>query len=475
MKKFVIILLIILSVFIAGCSRKDNEKNAINLLINGDIENYSVITNLNDIASEELSFTQDNEEISLQAYKLSNIIKKINLLNENNWIMLCGSDDICAKIDYANAKLCYITVQDKKLNIKAPQMPKSAGIKDISEITVISKDSDNYGIKLVNENNTTYLSYGNAKLSLYKELSENRMNGNVAYKYGIKAQTKLSSITGDTENIVYLENFHITKSENDSGKLFWENSKLCYQKGNDKYSNIFGIISGTETLTYDSYYEIQNSIDNNEKVMFILPDGFSYEQVQYYKDELTFFNSNYIRACTVNPAISNVSLATLITGKSPFETGITERCIKKPNGEDIFDYALSKGKSVSYTEGIGNLLKTNVNQIYSIPDTNGYTDANVFRNAQQEIAKNKDFIFVHFHGIDDINHEYSPLSNQAKEKIIETENYIKLLTENFHGKIIIVPDHGHIGYVDENNQPKGHHGKFETKDMYVPYYVIQKG
>ncbi|NCA67352.1 MAG: hypothetical protein EOM87_04740, partial [Clostridia bacterium] len=205
---------------------------------------------------------------------------------------------------------------------------------------------------------------------------------------------------------------------------------------------------------------------------FILPDGFSLEQAEYCREYLTILKDGYVTCASVNPAISNVALAAIVTGKSPYLTGITERGVKAPAYQDIFDYALSKDKSVVYIEGNGNLIVTNIAPIYNLPDFDGYTDSNVYNSALTALEGDPDLIFVHFHGIDDVNHEYSPISEKAREKIIEIDGYIQQLVAQFEGVVIIVPDHGAVTYYNEESAPKGKHGIFEKDDMLIPYYII---
>ena len=80
-------------------------------------------------------------------------------------------------------------------------------------------------------------------------------------------------------------------------------------------------------------------------------------------------------------------------------------------------------------------------------------------------------IFAHFHGIDDVNHEFSPLSDRSKQKIIEIEGYIANLIADFDGVVIIVPDHGAVTMTN-GEKTEGKHGVFAPQDMFVPYYVL---
>ena len=99
------------------------------------------------------------------------------------------------------------------------------------------------------------------------------------------------------------------------------------------------------------------------------------------------------------------------------------------------------------------------------------TDMSVYAAAAAARVANPDLLFVHFHGIDDINHGHTPESEEALAKILETEAYIQALMTGFSGRVIVVSDHGQIT-VTEQGIPRGNHGYFAPGDMFVPYYVF---
>lgn len=476
MKKIIVsvsICLIIVALLFGFSACKNNtEADSILLQISGDIEGYSVKFNLNTIDKPQFSYEKDNETIVTNGYLLSEILNNIELLSDTNWILLTATDGVSARVDAESANLIYIVYEEAKLNIKAPSHPRVVGIKNLAEITVIEKESSDIGLKIINEQERTYLSYGNLRLNFFEQTSENRLNDIVAYKHVLKDSYKISDLTNDEKNILFFNNQDIIKTNNDD-VLLWVDGMVAYSINGTIIKGIKGIISGVEYVLFDAYYEMKNALDNDKQVMFILPDGFSLQQVQHYQDELSLFAEGYNISSSVDPAISNVSLASIVTGKSPYDTGITERGIAKPAYADIFDYALSLEKTVSYIEGNGNLIITNVQPDYNMPDVDGYTDSNVFSSAMQAKSESPDLLFVHFHGIDDVNHEYSPISEEAKAKILETEDYIEQLIEGFDGVVIILPDHGALTYYDEEDNAKGHHGFFEKDDMLIPYYVIE--
>lgn len=473
------LLITVLALTFASCKDKDDGR-VVTLRFSGDIEGFVKDVDIYGFHSGSVEFTyeKDGESITERGFTLDKVLENINCLAESNYLLVTGDDSTSAKFDMSTAHLVYVQIRDDgSVDFRAPSHPPVVSIKNIQEITVICKDENIAdGMKLVKTSGRETLSFGSIKLKFFEQRGEVAKFEYKAYKYvQSAASVKLSSVTGESQNIVYFADFDI-KKEGSDGVLIWENGRLKY-KDSKKTGEVFGVVTGTDTLIYDAFFTMKDAIDANKKVMFILPDGLSMQQIEYFADkniDLGLFSEGYRLAASVNPAISNVALATIITGGSPFETGTYERNIRKPDMPDIFDYVLAKNKSAVYIEGNGNLLLTNIEQKLNAAQ-NGYTDFPVYATAKSTLQSGTpDLLFVHFHGIDDVNHEYSPLTDNAKNKILEVEGYIADLIERFDGDmIIIVPDHGHITY-QEDGEDKGKHGVFEKNDMYVPFYVIEK-
>ncbi len=442
-------------------------------VIDGDIKGDSLKVNLNDLPTTDIILTSDNGEVKAAGWELGSVIAEAELLYDNNYLMLTALDGVSALIDAQLTGTIYLYMnEDGNLSAKSLDYPPVCSIKNIAEITVVTKDTALDGYKILSVNETEFISRGNAKLKLFYRVAENRNNENVAYKYMPKADRSVSSFTEIEDNVVYFADYDIYKNA-DLDMLTWENGGLHLKK-NQVSKAVFGFACGTDLMVYDAYEQMKCALDGGEKVMFILPHGFSWQQADYFSEYLnTLDPSNASLALTVNTAISPVALASIVTGETPYITGINfgpdeSRAILKPAVSDIFDYAISIGKTVSYLEGNGNLIITNVEPDYAL------SDAMIFDNAKTAINSDCDLIFVHFHEIDDINHEYGPLSNESKTKILYTESFIEYLIAQFEGTVIIVPDHGHITLYDEEQNAYGKHGLFTNQDMFVPYYVFEE-
>ncbi len=441
--------------------------------IDGDVLGDTIMVDLGRIKPIDFVYQSDDTEIKASGWQLGAVLSKIQFIYDDNYLMLTASDGVSAVIEAELTGTIYLYKNTEGgLSAKSIDYPPVCSIKNIAEITVIAKSPSSGGYKLLSVNSTEYVSRGNAKLRLFDCAAENRLNDNLAYKYLPKVDRSVSSFTGKEDNVVYCTDYDICKSA-DLVSLSWQNGGLALQIDGEQKA-VFGFASGTNLMVYDAYNQMKNILDEGKRVMFILPDGFSLEQANYFSDYLdTLSPSNASTALTVHTAISPVALASIVTGETPYVTKVSfdideSRRILKPAVSDIFDYALSLNKKVSYLEGNGNLIITNVEPTYAL------SDELIFENAKAAINADCDLIFVHFHEIDDINHEYSPLSNESKTKILYIESYIEYLIGQFQGTVIIVPDHGHITLYDESQKAYGKHGLFTNLDMYVPYYVFEE-
>jgi hypothetical protein len=486
-----IIIILTFAVGISACKSNKTNSESIIIIFDGDIENGYQSIDLSKISKIEYSYKEDNEDVKGQGWDLEPILETLKMhSNENYLLITSASDGVSAKID-ANLtdKLYIYQDSDGLICTKGPKYPRCTGIKNISEITVIAKDSSeilnniestpnykskfqsyvNYGIKILTPLKTDLKTFGSAKLNLFSLSAENEMLGNLADKYLINKTLSVDSFTGRSNNIAYLENGDIVLNSDNLG-LSWKQGKL-FLEGKD--SPILGFTTNVTKTILDAYSEMKKSIDNDEKVMLIIPDGFSWIQAQDFEADLDILKASLAKSyvTSTNRAISPVALASILTGKTPFVTKINfaegeSRAVLKPQAEDIFEYATKKDKKVKYIEGSGNLIITSVEPKYSLNDNA------VYQNTKQAITSGDDLIVTHFHEIDDINHEYGANSSEAKSKCIEIDSYIKDLKNQFSGKIIIVPDHGHIPLIDEDNKNYGDHGYFDYQDMYVPYFIF---
>ena len=86
--------------------------------------------------------------------------------------------------------------------------------------------------------------------------------------------------------------------------------------------------------------------------MFILPDGFL-AQATEFEDDLDALKASRGGIRGFDASRTPVALASIVTGETPYVratlTAGESRAVLKPNAPDIFEYAVSQGKSVGYS------------------------------------------------------------------------------------------------------------------------------
>lgn len=244
------------------------------------------------------------------------------------------------------------------------------------------------------------------------------------------------------------------------------------------FNNIAGVmadgpeISITQVYDYARYF-----LGNNERVMIILMDGWGWEMFQYFEHLQPFLSGkNPQPALAAYPPITPVSLATIITGQLPNVHGINSRNDRMINDgvTDIFALASDLGRNVVYIQGHTNPISTSVMPIFSLAVEGSYaTDDVVFENARRNL--DADFLFIHFHGIDDNAHAYGPYAIEVGEKMAQLDGYINYLVDNWGvGYVIIAADHG-LHPVYDNPGRLGDHFKVSHEDMIVPFVQFRVG
>ncbi len=269
-------------------------------------------------------------------------------------------------------------------------------------------------------------------------------------------------VMGEMGEVDYIEDGYF-KRDKDS----------LYYIGKDKeIENIVGVvIDPPETSIKDAYYDMERYLED-EKVLFILLDGFGYHQYEYARENgfLSFLEEFEARkVLSVYKPVTNAGLAAIITGKSPEENGVYSRKQRELNVDSIFKVAKDLNKNIAYIEGNIGILDTEVEPILNLDkNKDGYTDDEVYMSTLKAIEEGKDFVFTHFHGIDDAGHTFGPLADETMERIKLIDSYIQNILSHWDGITIITADHGmHI--IDE----AGDHGDFRHEDLIVPYIIIK--
>jgi len=236
----------------------------------------------------------------------------------------------------------------------------------------------------------------------------------------------------------------------------------------------------------DAFHDALTALENGDRVLVFLLDGWGWEKFQYHREMQPFLSSlNPQPAITVYHPITPVALATVLTGVSPEIHGIHTRADRRMNDGvmDIFAHAARLDRSVAYIQGHSGIIQTSILPILS-PDADGLygSDNEIFENARRNL--DVDFLFIHFHGIDDMGHTYGPYAEEVGVRMALIDEYVQYIVENwswagdelnvwYERTVIITADHG-MRRIYGNPYRLGDHYKFCHEDMIVPYVIFSQ-
>ena len=217
-------------------------------------------------------------------------------------------------------------------------------------------------------------------------------------------------------------------------------------------------------------------------VVMVILDAFGYLDVQKSQQQGLISNllelSKPKMGLSVYPPITNVVTAALITGVEPETNGVDQSGKRSTRTATIFDQLRSKQKQFTVIEGnslyLANLKAEDL--VLSTDDNHsGTNDDEVFQNAINKIRRGMhDFLWVHFHGIDDTGHTYGPWSLEYVQRVQAIDGYIKQIVDACPANtlFLITADHGmHTGSEGQRN---GEHGNLIAEDMFIPLFIYLK-
>jgi len=215
-----------------------------------------------------------------------------------------------------------------------------------------------------------------------------------------------------------------------------------------------------------------------QRAVIILTDGTQYDKLQSMvaSRELPFFASQAKINCgiSVYPPITTSASAALFTGTIPAHNGVYGYGYRSTELTTLIDIITKNDGSVIAVEGAS--LPFNLRNAEIIlsgdRDNNGFSDDNVFMNAM-DVTQNElpDLLYIHFHEIDDMGHEYGENSTEYETALIRVDQYIaQIVAELPEGTLIVIlADHGMHTTADGGN-----HGTLTAADMLIPVTLIQK-
>ena len=225
--------------------------------------------------------------------------------------------------------------------------------------------------------------------------------------------------------------------------------------------------------------EGQSLLDTSaQNVVIILTDGTQYDKLQSMvaAGDLPFFASQDKINCgiSVYPPITTSASAALFTSTIAAYNGVYGYGYRSTELTTLFDIVSENGGSAIAVEGAS--LPFNIRNAEIIlsgdRDNNGYSDDNVYLNAMDVIQNGlPDLLYIHFHEIDDMGHEYGENSTEYESALIRVDKYIAQIVDELpEGTLVVIlADHGMHTTADGGN-----HGTLTAADMIIPVTLIQK-
>ncbi|MFZ5969091.1 MAG: alkaline phosphatase family protein [Bacillota bacterium] len=456
------------------------------LRIVGDIENCITYQNV-DKGMQRYNIQYDNSRI--KAMKLEDMVGKAVPVTQNYDLLLVGEDGLVSRIPGTNLEESYISFSPERgweaINLRHPI---SSNIKRMKEIIVVSNENSwEYGLNIIEQDKNILnitpgqLYFQNMLMHPYFEGKSSKEQDGQIYETSIFTLRKVISIHDVVEDM-QIDKILLMGKDGDygyddgTGFLEWKDHTIdyVYSDGKGRIKNVAGVLINPPTETVmDAYYDALHYLENDEKVMILYLDGFGYHQYEYAMDHgyLPYLGglSKAKKVTTVYQPVTNAGFAAMITGKPPSENGVYSRKQKDLRSTSIFGKVKQQNKEGVLIEGDIGILNTEIPPILcSDRNGNGSTDDEIIEAALDNLQQGHDFIFVHFHGIDDYGHTYGDLAEETMDMIGTTDGYVENLITDWDGKVIITSDHGM-----HPNTDGGGHGSFRYEDLMIPYWVIQ--
>ncbi|MDO4581903.1 MAG: alkaline phosphatase family protein [Bacillota bacterium] len=243
----------------------------------------------------------------------------------------------------------------------------------------------------------------------------------------------------------------------------------CLSVGDDSYDAVIGLLlDPPPAANTDVYAMARERLQAGEQVLILYLDGLGWDTWIYGLEQgltphLAALNAQQAAACW--PSITPVNYAAMVSGQTPAASGVKQRGDRQLNAPTLFEHAAEQGLSAAVIEGAAQILELGVTQeLNPDDDGDGDTDDEVLAAALAAMAEREyDLLFVHFHGIDDVEHQYGPHSDQAYAKLAATDAMAGQLLAAWPGAVIVCSDHG-----QHPTEDGGGHGDFRASDILVP-------
>lgn len=463
------IFLLILAIILVGCSAVSNTSST-KLSIVGDIAD-EIVLSIDNIQTMKI------DDGNYPAISLLEIFENNGLDQQDYRVMFIANDSLTNVIEDAYDEV-FLVEKNNQWHVHSDTFPPTLQLKDLNRLIFMKKQvtaEDGLTLLTTNEDRLfvsagNFLSYNPETLLLLDGISNKGYNQMQAYQQ--KQVLALDKIS-DAKRFLILSNNGDHYYSNENHFLVCNKTSIDLMDDANKVlvSDVNGIIENPPSSSImDVFYDVEYYLQDNQKVMVILVDGFGYHQFEHAKKNniapfLTSFTPKI--ASSVFTPVTNAGMAAILTGQPPRVNGILNRDYREVFGESIFDVADSLNKRAMLLEGNINILNINAEVKLHLDNNNsGSSDDEIFESAL-DLSKDLELMMIHFHGFDDAGHNYGALDPRTMETLDVLDQYIGELVEAWDGVTLLVSDHGM-----HTSEDGGSHGIVTYQDMFVPYIII---
>ena len=194
------------------------------------------------------------------------------------------------------------------------------------------------------------------------------------------------------------------------------------------------------------------------RVLIVYIDGLGY--VLYGRAALPFIKRTFCcePARSAYPPLTQPCMASMLTGVWPDRHGIFSRRDHRPAAPSLMAVP-----GAVWIEADTAPLTLEKPPILTLPRQGESADEAVLRAALDAVQTDAPLVIVHFHGLDDLEHDVGDDLVSLQAKLAELDRAVQSLCSSFHGTAILCADHGAHCEADG-----GAHGAFDYRDMFVP-------
>lgn len=194
------------------------------------------------------------------------------------------------------------------------------------------------------------------------------------------------------------------------------------------------------------------------RVMVVYIDGLGYSL--YRRATLPAIKKRFRcrRARTAFPPLTQPCMASMLTGLWPAQHGIWSRRDHHPRGASLLAVP-----GAVLVEADSPPLSLEKPPVLTLPGPGETVDDAVLKAALPLCRGEAPLLIVHFHGLDDREHDVGDQPRLLANKLRELDKAVEQLCAAFHGHVILCADHG-----AHRSGKGGEHGSFTRHDMYVP-------